>query len=92
VLIDGGLPPPEPQLWVYDEFGVPVYRIDLGYEKRRVGIEYDGQSHLDRDRMRGDRFRLNWLATRGWTMRLFTDRDLYRTPHQLVATVRATLT
>ncbi|HEX5595781.1 MAG TPA: type IV toxin-antitoxin system AbiEi family antitoxin domain-containing protein [Micromonosporaceae bacterium] len=91
VLIDGGLPPPEPQIWVVDGDGVPIYRLDLGYRKRRVGLEYDGVSHLDRDRLRHDRARSNWLAANGWTMRHFTDRDLYRRPGHIVDVVRALL-
>ncbi|WP_446218466.1 endonuclease domain-containing protein [Micromonospora sp. IBHARD004] len=92
VLIDGGLPAPEPQVWVQDECGVPRFRIDLGYRERRVGIEYDGLSHLDRERLRHDRDRVNWLDASGWRMRYFTDRDLYRRPAQIIATVRAALT
>ncbi|WP_203177823.1 PDDEXK family nuclease, partial [Micromonospora parastrephiae] len=87
VLIDGGLPPPEPQLWVPDSNGVPLYRLDLGYRKRRVGVEYDGTSHLDRDHLRHDRSRMNWLAANGWQMRHFTDLDLYRRPAHIVATL-----
>ncbi|MGW1060977.1 DUF559 domain-containing protein [Micromonospora rubida] len=92
VLIDGGLPAPEPQIWVLDGDGVARYRLDLGYRERRVGIEYDGLSHLDRDRLRHDRDRANWLDAEGWTMRYFTDRDLYRRPDHIVATIRAALT
>ncbi|MBO4210893.1 DUF559 domain-containing protein [Micromonospora echinofusca] len=91
VLVDGGLPVPEPQIWVPDEAGVPLYRLDLGYRKRRVGIEYDGVSHLDRDRLRHDRARMNWLAAQGWAVRYFTDRDLYRRPGHVVQTVAALL-
>lgn len=91
VLIDGRLPHPEPQLWVYDRNGIGRYRLDLGYRERKVGIEYDGISHLDRDRLRQDRERANWLNSDGWTMRYFTDRDLYRRPEYIVATVRAAL-
>lgn len=91
ILIDGGLPPPEPQLWVADRFGIPLYRLDLGYRERRVGIEYDGLSHLDRDRLRRDRERVNWLSAAGWRMRYFTDRDLYRRPQHIKDTIRAAL-
>lgn len=87
VLVDGGLPAPEPQLWVSDEVGVPLYRLDLGYRKRRIGIEYDGASHLDRERLRHDRSRMNWLAAHGWRIRYFTDRDLYHRPRHILATV-----
>ncbi|MFC7544782.1 endonuclease domain-containing protein [Plantactinospora sp. GCM10030261] len=91
VLIDARLPAPEPQVWVCDDWGNRRYRIDLGYEERRVGVEYDGMSHLDRDRLRYDRERSNWFDARGWTMRYFTDRDLYRRPDYIVALVRAAL-
>ncbi|MER7415232.1 DUF559 domain-containing protein [Micromonospora peucetia] len=90
-LIDGRLPAPEPQLWVHDRGGVPRYRLDLGYRKRRIGIEYDGLSHLDRDQLRYDRDRVNWLDANGWRMRYFTDRDLYRRPAHIVATIQAAL-
>ena len=74
-------------MWVDDR-----YRIDLAYRNRRVGIEYDGRSHLDGVRLATDRVRMNWLDSRGWTMRYFTARDLYDRPGQLVAIVRAALT
>ncbi|MFD2764166.1 hypothetical protein [Micromonospora eburnea] len=92
LLVDGGLPVPEPQLWVHDEDGLPRFRIDLGYRDRRVGVEYDGLSHMDRDRLRYDRDRVNWLDASGWRMRYFTDRDLYRRPSYIIATVRTALT
>jgi very-short-patch-repair endonuclease len=88
VLIDGRLAVPQVQIWVDDEWGEPRYRLDLGYEDLKVGGEYDGSSHLDRDRLRGDRQRHNWLASRGWIMRYFTDVDLYRRPPYIVATMR----
>ncbi|MGW4497187.1 endonuclease domain-containing protein [Micromonospora sp. NPDC004336] len=91
VLVDGRLPAPEPQLWVHDGDGLPRYRLDLGYRARRVGIEYDGASHLERDQLRYDRERMNWLDVNGWRMRYFTDRDLYSRPACIVATIRAAL-
>jgi very-short-patch-repair endonuclease len=91
ILIDARLPAPEPQLWVYDRHGIPLYRLDLGYRERRIGIEYDGLSHLDRERLRYDRERVNWLDANGWRMRYFTDRDLYRRPEYITATIRAAL-
>ncbi|WP_030492134.1 type IV toxin-antitoxin system AbiEi family antitoxin domain-containing protein [Micromonospora chokoriensis] len=87
VLMDGGLPPPEPQIWVLDSSGTPLYRLDLGYRQRRVGVEYDGSSHLDRARLRRDRSRMNWLAANGWQMRYFTDLDLYRRPAHIIKTL-----
>ncbi|MFI5836011.1 hypothetical protein ACIA5A_20290 [Micromonospora sp. NPDC051300] len=92
LLLDGGLPAPEPQMWIHDRYGLPRFRTDLGYRERRVGVEYDGLSHLDRDRFRHDRDRINWLDANGWRMRYFTDRDLYRRPAHILTTLRAALT
>ena len=89
VLLDGRLPPPEPQLWVANFYGTVVYRVDLGYEQQRVGLEYDGRSHLDS--VEKDRFRHNWLVENGWRMRYLTARDLYHDPGGIVATVKALL-
>jgi very-short-patch-repair endonuclease len=91
VLHDAGLPVPEPQLPVRDEYGFERYILDLGYAEERVGVEYDGPSHLDRRRLRVDRAPHNWLAERGWAMRYFTDEDLYRRPDVIVQTVQAAL-
>jgi len=90
-IIDGGLPAPEPQLVVYDHTGYPIYRLDLGYRDRKVGLEYDGRSHLTMERLAADRARMNWLTADGWDLRYFTAHDLYRSPGLVVATVRAAL-
>jgi hypothetical protein len=92
VLLDGRLPPPEPQLWVSNFYGTAIYRVDLGYSDRKVAIEYDGSSHLDAQRMTSDRYRHNWLVDNGWRVRYFTARDLYRNPQAIVAVIRALLT
>jgi very-short-patch-repair endonuclease len=84
LLHDSGVRGFEPQVRVYDEGGWPVCRIDLGDENTQAGLEYDGITHYNRDRARADRRRHNWLAARGWTMRYFTDTDLYQRPHYLV--------
>ncbi len=42
---DAGFPPPTAQVPVTDVHGVLVYRLDLGFEKRRKGLEYDGDEH-----------------------------------------------
>jgi hypothetical protein len=91
LLIDAGLPAPQPQVWVLDGEGIGRHRIDLAYRRQRVGLEYDGRSHVEPGRLPADRARLNWLASQGWTMRYFTADDLYGRPEALVATVRAAL-
>jgi hypothetical protein len=39
---DTGFPTPELQIWVPDE-EEGVYRLDMGWRKRQIGVEYDGE-------------------------------------------------
>jgi very-short-patch-repair endonuclease len=91
VVHDSGLRGFEPQVPVYDEAGVIRYYVDLGDPRHRVAAEYDGASHLNRDRLRDDRARHNWLESAGWRMRYFTDRDLYTRPDDIVRVLRTAL-
>jgi hypothetical protein len=69
VLIDAGLPVPQTQIRVYDEYGDFVARIDMGYRDLRVGIEYDGPQHWTDPQQRGrDIDRHTALADQGWTI------------------------
>ena len=61
-LVLHGLPPPESQL-VVDGF-----RLDLGYRRYRVGVEYDGATHTTPERARRDLARQHHLSTIGWTL------------------------
>lgn len=89
VVIDGGLPRPTTQVAVVDQFGVARYYLDLAWEQAGVAAEYDGRSHSER--LHPDRERHNWLDDRGWTMRYFTDVDLYRRPSHIVSVLRTAL-
>lgn len=74
-LVDCGLPVPEPQVWVIDVKGRRA-RLDLGYEQRRVGCEYDGKEvhTLEEDR-RADRNKRRWLHdSMDWRVAV-TDRE-----------------
>jgi very-short-patch-repair endonuclease len=86
-IIDGRLPVPKTQVWARTAKGNDLYRIDMAYEDDMIGVEYDGASHLTRDRLRADRRRMNWLTANGWTMCYFTAADLYKTPTIVVHTV-----
>ncbi|KUH82721.1 MULTISPECIES: hypothetical protein [unclassified Mycobacterium] len=44
-LIDAGLPAPQTQVRIFDEYGQFVARVDMAYEDFKVGIEYDGPQH-----------------------------------------------
>jgi hypothetical protein len=46
-LLDAGFPRPEAQIMIIDASDRLVYRLDLGYRDRLLGLEYDGQEFHD---------------------------------------------
>ena len=44
-LVDAGLPTPETQIAFFDDYGDVVIRIDMGWRKWKVAVEYDGVPH-----------------------------------------------
>ncbi len=68
-LIDAGLPQPQTQIRVFDEYGDLIARIDMGYEELKVGIEYDGVQHWSDPKQRDrDIDRYSLLLDLGWTI------------------------
>lgn len=65
-LIRAGLPRPEVQFEIRDEFGFVLARTDLAYPGPRVAIEYDGATHFTRQRREADLQRDTTLAGYGW--------------------------
>ena len=60
-LVEDGLPQPQTQAVLKDGAGNEIARVDLYYPDVRLAIEYDGEHHLDRDRMTDDHRRQNRL-------------------------------
>ena len=58
VLVRAGLPRPQTQIPVCDEFGNAFAYLDMGWEHVRVAVEYDGEQH------RSDRSQYNWDISR----------------------------
>ena len=76
---DEGLPAPQPQCWVYDG-AVPVYRLDLAYERLKICIEYDGEEfHGSEEQREHDRRRRTWLREHGWWV-IVVDKHSFRGP------------
>jgi hypothetical protein len=92
LLHDAGFPTPVPQLPIIDDMGRAIYKLDLAFEAEMVGVEYDGRSHADRQRLGPDRDRHNWLDLHQWKMRYATDQDLGRGSYGFLTNLRATLT
>ncbi|OBF05096.1 endonuclease domain-containing protein [Mycobacterium sp. 852002-10029_SCH5224772] len=67
VLIQAGLPRPQTQIPVVNEFGSAIAYLDMGWEDVKVAVEYDGEQH------RSDRYQYTWdlrrsemLQRHGW--------------------------
>ncbi len=82
----------QPQLVVRDGSGPLIARVDLGDERARVAVEYDGRTvHLQGDAFVPDRRRQNDLVAAGWVVLRYTASDLALRPHAIVSEVRAAL-
>ena len=69
VLIAGGLPRPETQIVVRNEWNWALARIDMGWRRWLVGVEYDGPQHwTDRHIRAKDIERTAELERRGWRL------------------------
>jgi hypothetical protein len=90
-IVLAGLPEPMVQYDVLTPGGRFVARLDLAYPKRRVGLEYDGDHHRDRDTFRFDAVRLNRLRLLDWSVLRFTADDVLRNPDRMLAQIRAAL-
>jgi hypothetical protein len=67
VLIQAGLPRPQTQIPVLDDFGRPIAYLDMGWEDVKVAVEYDGEQHrTDRRQYSWDVRRLATLERLGW--------------------------
>jgi hypothetical protein len=88
-LIRAGLPMPTLQHHVWDRGGALVAKLDLAYVNQRLGVEYDGECHLDPEVVRKDLRRQNALRALGWTLLRFTADDVLRNPTRMVTQVCA---
>jgi Protein of unknown function (DUF559) len=67
VLIQAGLPRPQTQIPVFNEFGSAIAYLDMGWEDLKVAVEYDGeQHHSDRRQYTWDVRRSEMLERLGW--------------------------
>lgn len=87
VLVRAGLPRPQTQIPVSDEFGAVVAYLDMGWEDVKVAVEYDGDHHRsDRSQYNWDIRRLERLQARGWIVVRVVAADR---PADIVRRVRA---
>ena len=88
--LDAGLPPPQLQIPVLDDDGLPAYRLDLGLEEIRYAAEYDGAAWHGPGQRAHDRRRRAWIREeRGWTIDVLTTDDVFRHPARAIEIFRA---
>jgi hypothetical protein len=91
MLIRAGLPRPETQIRVVDEFGRLVAFLDMGWPELRVAVEYDGAQHwTDARQRRRDIERWAELEALGWIV-IRVSSDMLRTPAAVVHRVNKAL-
>jgi len=86
VIIRAGFPRPQSQIPIYNEYGVLVAEVDLGYENPKIAFEYEGAHHrIDRGRFDKDIRRHDTLIELGWIVVRFTAEDTAGTVERRVA-------
>lgn len=91
MLVGAGLPTPQTQLPILDEFGFVVAYVDMGWLQYRVAVEFDGAQHWSNARQRGrDIERSADLEALGWTI-IRVSSDMLRTSAVVIRRVGAAL-
>jgi hypothetical protein len=92
LIVEGGLPRPESQIAVHDSDGVEFARLDLGYRRFKLGIEFDGvEFHSSIEQKLHDEQRDRRLARLGWTIIRVTAERLREYPQDLVDEIETAL-
>lgn len=73
-LLDSGLPEPTVQLRICDRFGRQVASADLGYDRWKIALEYEGRQHADPEQFGRDIDRYSLMAADDWLVLRFAAR------------------
>ncbi|RMB76783.1 DUF559 domain-containing protein [Rhodococcus sp. SBT000017] len=88
-LMEAGLPRPQTQIEVVGPDGRVFARIDIGWARWKVAVEYDGEQHWSDDRQRAwDIERQHLLESLGWTVIRVSAMQLRTDPWEVAARVR----
>jgi hypothetical protein len=92
LLIRSGLPLPETQIEICDGYGHAYIRLDMGWRRWKVAVEYDGEHHwTDRRQRSRDIDRWATLEADGWRVVRVSAELLAERPDVVVARVAAAL-
>lgn len=91
LLIKGGLPTPSTQIAVYDDHSF-VARLDMGWPRYQVAVEFDGAQHWTDARQRSrDIDRIAELEALGWIIIRVSFEMLCARPHVILRRARHAL-
>ena len=92
LLVLAGLPEPEVNHLIRDEWGAVLRRLDLAYPALKLIIEFDGRQHIEREHQwEADIDRRESLDECGWRTLVVTSAGIYRDPTATVEKVRRAL-
>jgi very-short-patch-repair endonuclease len=88
LLLLAGLPEPQTNVRLRNEYGEVVAQFDLAYPVYKLVVQYDGRLH-DSDLQRGaDLDRREFLDHHGWRLIVVNSRGIYRHPEVTLDRVR----
>jgi very-short-patch-repair endonuclease len=77
LLIEAGYPRPRTQIPVYGQYGELVAVLDMGWERVKIALEYEGDHHrTDRRQSNRDIARYEALPDLGWIAIHVTSEDV----------------
>jgi hypothetical protein len=79
--LDAGFPRPKVQVWLYDDDGKPVFRLDSAVVELLVASEYDGEETHGDERAAADHARREWIEERGYTLLSFRRQHVLGKSH-----------
>lgn len=89
LIVLAGLPEPEVNLPIVDEYGVERRRMDLSYPSIKLIVEYDGRQHADDVvQWESDLVRREEFDDDGWQILIVTAKGIYREPLRTLTRVR----
>lgn len=93
LIIRAGYPPPETQISVYNEYGVLIGEVDMGWRDLKIAVDYEGKHHrMSREQFDKDIRRIRDLTEAGWIVIRLTVQDTEATILRLIADAWASRT
>lgn len=75
LIIRSGLPKPESQHSIYNEYGALLGVVDFAWPELKIAVEYEGGHHTDPEAVRRDIARIESMVEAGWLVIRVTVRD-----------------